>query len=169
MQNNSLWSTWTSTPTLGFLQDGAALPNNVPGIGNGSGGETTGAPGDPAAAGNAPPPKPFGNSIFIIFALILVFMIVSTMMSSRRAKKQTAEMLGGLKRGDRVLTSGGMLGTVQEVRNDAVVLRIDDVSGAKAHFSKRAIQQVVKSGKGNGKSSDDADMESDDDLALADD
>ncbi len=162
MQNNSLWSTWTSTPTLGFLQDGAALPNNVPGIGNGSGGETTGAPGDPTATGggNTPQKSPFGDTIFIMFALILVFMIVSTMMSARRAKKQTAEMLGGLKRGDRVLTSGGMLGTVQEVRDDAVVLRIDDVSGAKAQFAKHAIQQVVKSGKGS-KPADDADAEPD--------
>lgn len=162
MQNNSLWSTWTSTHTIGLLQDGGALPNSVPGIGGASGGETTGAPGNPAATGgtgNAPPPKPFGNSIFIMFALVLVFMIVSTMMSARRAKKQTAEMLGGLKRGDKVLTSGGMLGTVQEVRDDSVVLRIDDVSGAKAQFSKHSIQQVVKSGKGKPSGADDGDFD----------
>lgn len=146
MQHSFLW---TTTPGLGFMQDGA-LPNAVPGIGGPSAGGTTGAPGDPAGAGGGQPPavKPFGNSIFIMLALLLVFMIVSSMMSARRAKKQTAAMLGGLKRGDRVLTAAGIFGTVHEVRDDAVVLKIDDVSGTKVQFAKHAIQQVVKSAKG---------------------
>ena len=147
MQNSFLWS---STPGLGFIQDGV-LPNAVPGIGGGSSaGGTTGASGDPAATGGgaAPAPKPFGNTIFIMFALVLVFMIVSTMLSGRRAKKQTAAMLAGLKRGDRVLTAAGIFGTVQEVRSDAVVLKIDDVNGTKVQFAKHAIQQVVKPAKG---------------------
>jgi len=146
MQHSFLW---TTTPSLGFMQDGA-LPNAVPGIGGSSAGGTTGAPGDPAGAGGGQPPaaKPFGNSIFIMLALLLVFMIVSSMMSARRAKKQTAAMLGGLKRGDRVLTAAGIFGSVHEVRDDAVVLKIDDVSGTKVQFAKHAIQQVVKSAKG---------------------
>ncbi|QKK08748.1 MAG: preprotein translocase subunit YajC [Planctomycetota bacterium] len=147
MQNSILW---TTTPGLGLIQDGA-LPNAVPGIGGSSAGGTTGAPGDPAAAGGpagGAAAKPFGNSIFIMLALLLVFMIVSSMMSARRAKKQTAQMLGGLKRGDKVLTAAGIFGTVHEVRDDAVVLKIDDVSGTKVQFAKHAIQQVVKSAKG---------------------
>lgn len=150
MQNSFLW---TTTPGLGFIQDGP-LPNAVPGIGGSSAGGTTGTPGDPAAGGaaggGAAAPSPFGNSIFIMLALLLVFMIVSSMLSGRRAKKQTAEMLGSLKRGDRVLTAAGIFGTVHEVRDDAVVLKIDDVSGTKVQFAKHAIQQVVKSAKGGG-------------------
>ena len=83
-----------------------------------------------------------------MLALLLVFMIVSSMMSARRAKKQTAQMLGGHKRGDKVLTAAGIFGTVHEVRDDAVVLKIEDVSGTKVQFAKHAIQQVVKSAKG---------------------
>jgi preprotein translocase subunit YajC len=155
MQNNFLWPT---TPGLGLIAEATPLPNAVPGIGSGGGaaGGASTATGDPASggAGAAPPPSPFGNTIFIMFALVLVFMIVSTMMSSRKAKKQAAEMLGSLKRGDRVLTTAGILGTVHEVRDDAVVLRIDDVNGTKVHFAKHAVQQVVKSGKGGGKTAD---------------
>ncbi|MFG0259721.1 MAG: preprotein translocase subunit YajC [Phycisphaerales bacterium JB041] len=160
MQNSYFW---TTTPGLGFMQDGA-LPNAVPGIGGSSAGGTTGAPGDAGAAGGGATtqPAPFGNSIFIMLALLLVFMIVSSMLSARRAKKQTAEMLGGLKRGDRVLTSAGIFGTVQDVRDDAVVLKIDDVSGTKVQFAKHAIQQVVKSAKGGVKEPAAAGAEGDD-------
>ena len=67
--------------------------------------------------------------------------------------RKLAEITGEhVKRGDRVLTVGGMLGTVQEVREDSIVLKVDDVSGAKAHFTRGAIQQVIKSAKSDGKS-----------------
>lgn len=156
----------STPPSLALIQDGGALPNSVPGLGPGpaaQGTGTTGATGDPAAgttgSGAA---NPFGNTFFILIALMLVFMIVSSMLSARKAKKQTADMLSSLKRGDRVMTTAGMLGTVHEVRDDAVVLKIDDVSGARAQFAKHAIQQVVKSGKGGGgkSSSDSADDDS---------
>ncbi|VAX39929.1 hypothetical protein MNBD_PLANCTO03-1006, partial [hydrothermal vent metagenome] len=87
------------------------------------------------------------NPLFIMLALVMVFMVFTTMMSGRREKKRTAEMLASLKRGDRVLTLGGMIGTIHELREDSIVLRVDDVSGAKAHFTRGAIQRVLKSAK----------------------
>lgn len=138
------------TPALVTLQDGEALPNTVPGIGGGEGGVPI--QGEPPPSGGAQPaPSPFGNTIFLMLALVLVFMIVSTMMTSRREKKRVAEMLGSMKRGDRVVTTSGMFGTVQEVKEDSVVLRIDDVAGTKARFTKSAVQQVVKSSPGESK------------------
>lgn len=131
-------------------QDGGALPSNIPGLDSGGADAgTTGADG--TGGGGAPNASPFGNSLFMLFALLLVFMIISTMMSARKAKRQAAEMLSALKRGDRVLTSSGMMGTIHDVRDDSIVLRIDDVSGTKAHFAKHAIQQVLKPAKGNAK------------------
>src|SRR5690606_16872625 len=89
-----------------------------------------------------------------MLVLLMVFMVASTWMSSRKQKRQAAEMMASLKRGDRVLTAGGMIGTVHEVREDSIVLRVDDVSGAKAHFTRGAIQQVIKSGRSDAKSDD---------------
>ena len=40
------------------------------------------------------------------------------------APKKTQEMLGSLKKGDRVVTSGGIYGTVQGVEADVVYLKI---------------------------------------------
>jgi preprotein translocase subunit YajC len=148
-------NTWLvgTTLTIG-AQEGGSLPNTVPGLdGGGSGGEAgTVAPGG-QQGGGAPAANPFGNTLFMMLALLLVFMIVSTMMTGRREKKRMAQMLAELKRGDRVLTVSGMYGTVHEVKPDAIVLRIDEVSGAKAQFSKSAVSQVVRSARGEGKAS----------------
>ncbi len=133
---------------IGISQDGAELPNTVPGIGAPAGGAVEGQPLPGGGAGStAPPPGGFGSFMLPMMLLVVVFMIFSTMMSSRREKKRAAEMLGALKRGDRVLTAGGMIGTVHEVREDSIVLRVDDVSGAKAHFTRGAVQQVLKAAK----------------------
>lgn len=135
---------------IGVSQDGAELPNTVPGIGAPTGGgavEGQPLPGGGGTGPATPPPGGVGNFLLPMMLLVVVFMIFSTMMSSRREKKRTAEMLGALKRGDRVLTAGGMIGTVHEVREDSIVLRVDDVSGAKAHFTRGAVQQVLKAAK----------------------
>jgi preprotein translocase subunit YajC len=54
-------------------------------------------------------------------------------------------MLKSVKKGDRVLTNGGIYGTVVGVDDTKAVLRIaDDV---KVEFSKTAIVQVLAEGK----------------------
>ncbi len=140
--------------TLGVVQDGAPLPNSVPGIGSGPPvtGEGQAAPGGGGVggAGNTPQPGLF-NPLFLMLALVMIFMVFTTMMSGRREKKRTAEMLASLKRGDKVLTLGGMIGTVHELRDDSIVLRLDDVSGAKCHFTRNAVQRVMKSAKSESK------------------
>jgi preprotein translocase subunit YajC len=54
-------------------------------------------------------------------------------------------MLKSLKRGDRVLTTGGIIGTVVDVDDQKAVLKIanDGKSDVKVEFSKGAIVQVM--------------------------
>jgi preprotein translocase subunit YajC len=126
------------------------LPTSVPGIGPGPGATGQDAsggaqPGAQTQPGGLPP-------MFLLVLLVIVFMIVTTMMSSRREKRRVADMLAGLKRGDRVQTTAGMIGTVHEVKDDAIVLRVDDATGAKIHFARSAVAHVLKSAKSEGKS-----------------
>ena len=58
------------------------------------------------------------------------------------------QLLSSLKKQDRVLTIGGLIGTVVEVRDDEVVLKIDENANTRARFTKNAIQQVLKSSDG---------------------
>lgn len=144
------WLSMAGAAGLGLWQEGGDLPTQVPGIDQGG----------PAAPGQqgAPPPGPgtggtqgFFNPVFLMLLLLLVFMILSTVMSSRREKRRVAEMLGGLKRGDRVQTLAGMIGTVHEVKEDAVVLRVDEATGTKIQFAKTAVQHVIKQARSDPK------------------
>jgi preprotein translocase subunit YajC len=55
-------------------------------------------------------------------------------------------MLGALKKNDRVVTSGGIYGTVVSVEpdGDKVVLRVDDDRGIKITFSRASVTRVLE-------------------------
>lgn len=55
--------------------------------------------------------------IFAIFYLLLI-------MPQQRRQKKWQEMLGKLKNGDKVTTSGGIRGTVLSIKDDYVQLRV---------------------------------------------
>lgn len=55
--------------------------------------------------------------IFVIFYFVLI-------LPQQKRQKKWQEMLGGLKNGDRVVTSGGIRGTIISVKDDAVQLRV---------------------------------------------
>ena len=99
-----------------------------------------------AQTGGAPPAGPNDALIgqLISFApIILMFIILYFLMirpQQERAKK-TAEMLKALKKGDRVLTTGGIYGTVVGVDEAKAVVKISDET--KVEFAKSAIVQVV--------------------------
>lgn len=145
------WMSMAAASALGLGQEGGDLPTNVPGLGPGPEGATQGQNGSPGAQPGTGASPTF-NPMFLLLLLVLVFMIVTTMMSSRREKRRVAEMISSLKRGDRVQTLAGMIGTVQEVRDDSIVLRVDDTTGTKIHFAKTAVQHVLKSARTDGKS-----------------
>jgi preprotein translocase subunit YajC len=80
-------------------------------------------------------------SILAITVGIFYFLIIRP---QQRKQKETEAMLSSIKKGDRVLTSGGLYGTVigKGAKDDVVVLKVaDDV---KMEFSKAAIVQVVE-------------------------
>jgi preprotein translocase subunit YajC len=77
-----------------------------------------------------------------IIAIGLVFYFLVIAPANKQRKKQ-AEMLSALKKGDRVLTSGGIYGTVQGVEPDAVYLKIAE--NVKVKVARSAISSLVSS------------------------
>jgi len=72
--------------------------------------------------------------IFVIFYFLLI-------RPQQKKQKQHQNMLESVKKGDRVVTSGGVYGTVVGVKDNVVVLRIaEDV---KVEFIKSAISSIV--------------------------
>src|SRR5256885_4565095 len=65
-----------------------------------------------------------GLITFLPLIVIMVIFYVLLILPAQRRQKKTNEMLGGLKTGDKVLTSGGIYGTIVGLEPDAVQLRI---------------------------------------------
>ena len=86
----------------------------------------------------------FGNPN-IMFAMIFA-MIVMMYMSSRGEKKKRLahqEWLNGLKKNVRVITKAGIHGTITSVRDDSIVIKIDDDKGIKMTITKDSISHAV--------------------------
>src|SRR5438477_10324622 len=61
-----------------------------------------------------------------IAAIFLVFYFL-VIAPANKQKRKTQEMLNSLKKGDRVVTSGGIYGTVQSVEPEVVYIKIADI------------------------------------------
>ena len=104
---------------------------------------TTAPSGATAAPTTAPVQPPFwANPIFLPLILMGVFLFFSTR-SKRSQEKKVQDMLGTLKRGDRVQTIGGIIGTVVEARETEVLLKVDETNNTKIRFSRKAIHRVL--------------------------
>jgi preprotein translocase subunit YajC len=146
----TLDSAWTFPAPLATLAQSTPASPLATGSGPEAGSTTTTTPGTPStgapAGGGAGPSQPQGlGPIIWLLPLLLLFFIFMSGGAQRKEKKRMAKLLSDLKKQDRVLTIGGMIGTVVEVRDDEVVLKIDENANTRARFTKNAIQQVLRS------------------------
>jgi preprotein translocase subunit YajC len=73
----------------------------------------------------------FGQLLIVFGPMILIFLVINYLLVSRpqqRQRQQHDSMLGNLKKNDRVLTAGGIIGTVASVSEDKteITLKVDD-------------------------------------------
>ncbi|MDX1681721.1 MAG: preprotein translocase subunit YajC [Phycisphaeraceae bacterium] len=104
---------------------------------------TTTTTGDPAAA--PANPNAGGGDIWsllfpivILFAVFYLFIIRPQSQKDKKHKK----LIAAIGKGDRVTTVGGIMGTVVEVRDDVVVIKVDENNNTRLKFSKAAIQSA---------------------------
>jgi preprotein translocase subunit YajC len=86
-----------------------------------------------------------GSGAFIIqilpiAAIFLVFYFI-VIAPANKQRKKTQEMLSSLKKGDRVVTQGGIYGTVQGVEPDVVYLKIAE--NVKVKMARSAITGLI--------------------------
>jgi preprotein translocase subunit YajC len=68
--------------------------------------------------------QPSGIALFLPLILIMVIFYFLMIMPAQRRQKKVAEMLRNLKTGDKVITNGGIYGTIVGLDDDSVQLRI---------------------------------------------
>jgi preprotein translocase subunit YajC len=76
--------------------------------------------------------------------LVLIFVVFYFLMIRPQQKrmKMHKEMLGQLRRGDRVVTSGGILGTVNKVVDEKEVI-VEIAEGVRVRVLRTTIQDIV--------------------------
>jgi preprotein translocase subunit YajC len=104
------------------------------------------APAGGAPAGGAPGQPPgmveglFGSMLFPLLLCFGVFWFLILRPESKQRKKRL-EMLQQLEKGDKVLTNGGLYGTVVQVQDNVVTLQVDE--GVRMKFALNAVQSLV--------------------------
>jgi len=88
--------------------------------------------------------SPAGNGLiaFLPLAIIMVIFYVLLILPAQRRQKKTQSMLSELKTGDKVVTTGGLYGTIVALDGDAIQLRIADQVKVKVARSAVAGLQV---------------------------
>ncbi|MFA5088341.1 MAG: preprotein translocase subunit YajC [Candidatus Omnitrophota bacterium] len=76
---------------------------------------------------------------YVLIFLIFYFLVIKPQKDKQNQHKQ---MLANLKKNDRIITAGGMHGTIVNVKEKTIILRIDD--NVKIEIDKEAIATVLK-------------------------
>jgi len=91
----------------------------------------------------APAANPTGQMIstLVTFGLVFVIFYFLIIRPQNKKQKEAQKMIAAVKKGDKVVTIGGVHATVSSVKETTIVLKVDE--NTKMEFSKSAIQAVV--------------------------
>jgi len=85
-----------------------------------------------------------GSSLVTMLPIVLMIAVFYFLLilPNQRKQKKWQQMLGDLKAGDRVTTSGGIKGVILSVKDDSLILRVAP-DNLKLEFAKSAIASVT--------------------------
>src|SRR5215471_503536 len=90
-----------------------------------------------------------GNDFLVqLFPLVLIFIVFYFLLIRPQQSKMKAqrEMLAGVKRGDRIVTGGGIIGLVTKVISDNE-LQVELAEGVRVRIIKQTITDIVTRGE----------------------
>jgi preprotein translocase subunit YajC len=83
-------------------------------------------------------------STLVTFGLVFVIFYFLIIRPQSRKQKEAKKMIEAVKKGDRIVTIGGVHGTISSVKEKTVIVKVDDT--CKMEFSKSAIASVEPKG-----------------------
>ncbi|GMW02255.1 MAG: hypothetical protein AMXMBFR84_33910 [Candidatus Hydrogenedentota bacterium] len=101
------------------------------------GGAATGT----GAAAPAQAPNPY--SMWIMLAGVIAIMYFFMIRPQQKREKERQQMLSSLSKGDRVVTNGGIFGTIIGLHEKTVVIRISDDPVVKVEVLRPAVSKVL--------------------------
>ena len=84
------------------------------------------------------------GSPLVMMVVVMGIFYVMLILPQQRQRKKLQQMLGALKAGDKVVTNGGIYGTISGIDGDTIILKIADTgsSPVKIRIARSAISQV---------------------------
>ena len=80
--------------------------------------------------------------VILIYVAFMAVLILPTYFSNKKKKQQKAALLSNLKVGDKVITVGGIMGSVSNIYEETVEIKID--KNARMEVLKSAIDKLSK-------------------------
>ena len=108
---------------------------------------TTVVPSDPNAPPVTPRRSPFGGSMWIWVLLMFVMMYFLLFRGPRKKQQQHKQMVQTLGKNDRVRTIGGIIGTVVDIKDDEITLKVDESTNTKIKVASSAIGKNLSKDK----------------------
>lgn len=100
-----------------------------------------------AAAGAPTPPAPSLLETLIPIPLIFVVFWFLILRPQQKRMKEHREMVQGAKRGDTVVTSGGIVGKVTKVKDDDDEVEVEIADGVRVRVVKSTLSDVRVKGE----------------------
>lgn len=83
-----------------------------------------------------------GFGMLMPLVLIVAIMYLFMIRPQQKKQKETQKMIDALKKGDKVVTIGGIHGTISSTKENTVIVKVDD--NTKIEFNRTAIATVIQ-------------------------
>jgi len=112
------------------------------------------APTKPAGTQPAPTGQPSGRdgglgNMWFYVVLLGGFILLYFWMGRSRRKQEAKrkQMLSALKKGDKIVTIGGIMGTIMDARPEEVTVKVDETNNVRMKFARWAVRGIGEDAK----------------------
>ena len=102
---------------------------------------------DPNTAPLTKKKSPFGSTQLIFLAMMFVLMYLILFRGPRKKQQQHKQMVQSLSKNDKIQTIGGIIGTVVDIKEDEITLKIDESNNTKIKILRSAIGKNMSKDK----------------------
>ena len=87
-------------------------------------------------------PPPSSSMMMVPIIIVICVMIAISIRTSSKEKKKREEMMNSIRKGTKIMTSGGILGEIAEVQKDQFLLKV--ANNVQIAISRSAVAQVIQ-------------------------
>jgi len=88
-------------------------------------------------------PKPKGYGSLILLGVMFLFIYMMMFRGPKKKQQKHTQMVQALQKNDRVKTIGGIIGTIIDVKDDIITLKIDESNNTKMKITAGAISGKI--------------------------